>query len=138
MAFLPSETFSCSVSFHSGPHGRMPGHLMKASGPKEYLSIKAVISSQGLTSRSQSEVEAKQSFLLSLSLTLNDLECQNNNFQPSFEKKTCRLDNDVHEQGAENVASAGRNLTNVSQRGKSAGTNNLMEHYLPRTVCFCT
>ena len=29
-----------------------------------------------------------------------------------------------------------RRLTNVSQRGKSAGSRNLMEHYLPRTVCF--
>lgn len=62
MAFLPLETFSCSGSFHSGHHGRMPGHLMKVSGPKEHLSIKTVISSQGLTSRSHSEVEGKVCF----------------------------------------------------------------------------
>lgn len=62
MAFLPSETFSRSGSFHSGHHGRMPGHLMKVSGTKEHLSIKTVLSSQGLTSRSHSEVEGEVFF----------------------------------------------------------------------------
>lgn len=145
MAFLSSETFSCGGSFHSGHHEQMPGHLMKVSGPKEHLSVTALISSQGLTSSCRSEVEGKVFFSPPHSHFVNVTRViwnvRTTTFSPPSKKKkeTRRLDDDViHEQAAEIVASAGRNLTNVSQSGKSASTNNLMEHYLPRTVCFCT
>lgn len=143
MAFLSSETFSYRGSFHSGHHKQMPSHLMKVSGPKKHLSLTAVISSQGLTSRSRSEVEGKVFFSPSPLFLLCechtcDVECQNYNFQPSLKKEKRKVVASTTTLSTSKEPNIGRNLTNVSQSGKSASTNNLMEHYLPRTVCFCT
>lgn len=53
----------------------------------------------------------------------------------TFRKELVFLYAATYEHGSEIVS---KNLRKVSDGGKSAGSSNFTEHYLPRTVCFCT
>lgn len=128
-------------------HELMPGCLMKVSGPKERLSVTSAtggLGHRGSSSRAchgwRGAASQQESFRLGLWMShvrfgLSPRLFQADIFQNKKELITFMQWSTSEEQ---KLSRCQRKLTNASLRGKSACSSNLMEHYLPRTVCFCT
>lgn len=131
-------------------HELMPGCLMKVSGPKEHLSVTSAPSAReglghrGSSSRARhgwsgarSQQESFPSWLVNVTCVIWNVTATISgwHFPPKKELITLMQWSMSKEQ---KLSRCQRNLTNGSLRGKSACSSNLMEHYLPRTVCFCT
>lgn len=117
------ETFSCSDSFRSGHHELIPGRLMKASGPKEHLSLTSASRCLKL-GHVRVEVEAVAARKVCLSLCKSHIckfECQTSYLKlTSSEKDSSFFLMQLPMSSAQKLSRCQRNLTNVSNRGKSA------------------
>lgn len=139
------ETLSNSDSYHSGHHELMPGCLMQVSEPKEHLSVTSAIPVwEGSTASAAWPCqELKQGCKLTevfcslCECHTCDLECQYDYFRATSSEKNSSPFMLWYMSKEQKLSWCHRNLTNVSHRRKSACSSNFMEHYLPRTVCFC-